>query len=1462
MLGLRHELSTEATGSANKTPIGISWEGVMKIRKSAIKIALGFLLATVPLCVFGQTGAWTGDGPEGTFTVVSDGTISCPELEYFMEGQAVWDLQTWDFHTTATSSGTIELPYHYSGLHAWHQVEVFLDAYVIHGGETNTTPVFSMGPVNCCEYPSNGFNEVGTVTLTVESGDTYGFRFGGENYDSSDVLMGTFVIGLPREPVANFSWAPETPEPGETVEFVDNSLNTPTSWEWDVGADGLTDSTEHPFSYAFAEPGLYPVRLRVGNPYGFDEVTKNVTVVPAPGGPTIIGVVRDYPGVFLEGIDVVNTFEAFLDWPEDTTGTVTFTVDDNAAPKCTVTGAPSVAPCGFDMASDFTPQWTAHTVTVEACSEGGICHVSNQSVFVFPYPDWLVLAGGSDLVEITVGNGEVTASLGAEFPTPHLAWDCTLECIEDPTCRDTEDNGCKKIPDSVPLLEGEFGLLDTFAGFDGSVSSLGTGSLSLFGQTGFYAMESSVMGSIRGDGEFRFESPLGLEITHASFNLHLDGLLAKEVQVSDIPQVQPLTELWLIGPYIEDILERATLRAEIGPSLDLTASWAQNDLGDLEFESAEGTLGLDLRVVASLDLGALTIRAWAAGGGSFTLGLPDDPLVRAAAIRAQLGIEASLDYTIKIWIFKKTGTVSAGAILDLGCEYTYYEPWSCYANADLDFDVTKLATGLFPEAGPVTVMTHDYGRFGRYAEFRADPVAHIKSSSVPVAINETVLVANLFPGASPAIAVTNQGRLLVWEHEDLEDPELRNTEISWSYDDGSGWSEPGLIADDIRAEFSPVLVPTADGTIVAAWLRNKDESLTAEDLEDTTDLPLFYKQHEVVSAVFDPSQGDSGEWGDISQLTDDESMDTNLRLSSDGGGNIMLTWLSNPDGAFHPTTDELPPLSPSSLMYSLWNGTGFGTPGQVAGGLYGVSSHAAAISGGQAAILTTRDPDPTVSGDEIIELYEWDSSQWSEAKTFAASQESNRAPSVVFDDEGRGHVVWVRNHLVDGEVQADLFKAAFDLPLEEPPAVYPIRSGSASLAFQGARLLNSPGGNLTLLWQEVVDNQPADIFAMIFDSSSETWSKDRRLLARPELVHQASAVYDQENVLHAVYLTTVIEREDQEVEIDGRIWTLPNVPVEGQTDLVEMKHILGLDLAVDDDDLVVDPPLPQEDDSVTATVSIHNGGDGAIGAFDVQLWIGEPGLNGVLIEQRRLFETEWFLAGATHACQFTFTHDGTAGDLVVVVDSSDEVVPEITEANNRATWYLENTPPTAIVTADPTSGAAPLTVSFDGSSSYDLDKDSLRFSWAFADGSAATTGATVTHSFRSGGRYPVTLSVTDQRGAVGTATVVIDVSGPTAPEDLIAEIVIFYHAGLAGGSIEGLAGNPQVATRRERAISAMLDTAADLIDSGDWADACDQLSEIVALCDGSTPPKDFITGEDVPDLYDMLLELMAALSCS
>ncbi|SDO31354.1 PKD repeat-containing protein [Nakamurella panacisegetis] len=89
--------------------------------------------------------------------------------------------------------------------------------------------------------------------------------------------------------------------------------------------------------------------------------------------------------------------------------------------------------------------------------------------------------------------------------------------------------------------------------------------------------------------------------------------------------------------------------------------------------------------------------------------------------------------------------------------------------------------------------------------------------------------------------------------------------------------------------------------------------------------------------------------------------------------------------------------------------------------------------------------------------------------------------------------------------------------------------------------------------------------------------------------------------------------------------------------------------------------------------------------------------------------------------------------------------------------------PNQAPTARFTSTATALSIAFDGSASTDPDGTVASYSWNWGDGTAAGTGATPTHVYASPGNYQVTLTVTDDKGALGSSTKTIAAAANQLP---------------------------------------------------------------------------------------------------
>ena len=135
--------------------------------------------------------------------------------------------------------------------------------------------------------------------------------------------------------------------------------------------------------------------------------------------------------------------------------------------------------------------------------------------------------------------------------------------------------------------------------------------------------------------------------------------------------------------------------------------------------------------------------------------------------------------------------------------------------------------------------------------------------------------------------------------------------------------------------------------------------------------------------------------------------------------------------------------------------------------------------------------------------------------------------------------------------------------------------------------------------------------------------------------------------------------------------------------------------------------------------------------------------------------------GTGIAPRHTYNRAGTYTiQLSVIDDDGDEQVA--TRSVQVSGEPVPNISPTANFLVSPTTGVAPLVVSFNASDSSDPDGTITSYGWSFGDGSTAT-GVFVSHTYSSAGTYTFRLTVTDNDRGSNTVTRTIQVSPAVGP---------------------------------------------------------------------------------------------------
>jgi sugar lactone lactonase YvrE len=102
----------------------------------------------------------------------------------------------------------------------------------------------------------------------------------------------------------------------------------------------------------------------------------------------------------------------------------------------------------------------------------------------------------------------------------------------------------------------------------------------------------------------------------------------------------------------------------------------------------------------------------------------------------------------------------------------------------------------------------------------------------------------------------------------------------------------------------------------------------------------------------------------------------------------------------------------------------------------------------------------------------------------------------------------------------------------------------------------------------------------------------------------------------------------------------------------------------------------------------------------------------------------------------------------------------VADTFNERVRRVANISPIARFTATPVQGGAPLKVTVDAASSRDPQGGALKYAWDFGEAGSTAAGATAVHTYAGAGRYTITLTVTDARGAVASASRAVFVGRP------------------------------------------------------------------------------------------------------
>lgn len=136
------------------------------------------------------------------------------------------------------------------------------------GGVPNTSTNQTPPPIT--------YNNVGTYTVILQGTKTET----GVSKTTTKVAYINVIPAPSAPPTANFAANKLFIAPGQSVNFIDLSINSPMTWEWTfTGGNPANSTTQHPQNITYDVIGCYEVKLKVTNSAGEDELTKTCYIV-------------------------------------------------------------------------------------------------------------------------------------------------------------------------------------------------------------------------------------------------------------------------------------------------------------------------------------------------------------------------------------------------------------------------------------------------------------------------------------------------------------------------------------------------------------------------------------------------------------------------------------------------------------------------------------------------------------------------------------------------------------------------------------------------------------------------------------------------------------------------------------------------------------------------------------------------------------------------------------------------------------------------------------------------------------------------------------------------------------------------------------------------------------------------------------------------------------------------------
>ncbi len=790
------------------------------------------------------------------------------------------------------------------------------------------------------------------------------------------------------------------------------------------------------------------------------------------------------------------------------------------------------------------------------------------------------------------------------------------------------------------------------------------------------------------------------------------GVGAPVIAVIDavFPPAAGATAVALKVPVVGDLLKALKLRVYLIAGGELSGEYQGLELGDCF-------------------LGTTSI------SGAVTLGLEGEVLVEVkkrywwGTLEASAGVYAGVTGTPEFQFcpaFQFEGVTLRGYV------GVFASAWSYQVSKEVGMSLRweprdkqgLIAIASVPESSPSVwePIGDSYVRWGRtnlLVDERSEGRVHILSVRGATS-EETKLVENVVPLGAPAIIARPAEKLILFCLHDPNKPWYAATDIGTVRQAvGQTWTLD-RIADDQAGEFGPSMLAADSGPTLAAWER------VAGDISDTNDPSQIAPHLEIVASWFDPG---TGLWSTPQQLTSNTIADHQpvpIALGATQG----ILWIAN-EGS-----DATGDVSTADrLMLATWSGSGWNEPQALWSpqkSILGLAFTADGLGEGHVIVAIDEDADPNTVADCELYLLSTAKGVWQTALQLTSDFNEDALPTLVAPD-GVPLCVWNADGML-------MYSLLYDWSPRPVYRKYTVANEAFSL--DGVTM---PGG--AAIAYTVQGPNGVDIVASFYDADLDSWSLPRQL-THDEHAETALSLSCDAGELVIAYLKTQTLRTGMDVEIEGEIHHIENVPQPGRTDLYVLRHALANDLAVVSESLVLEPANPAPGTAATIRATVENRGDLPLQNVVAVFYDGDPSHDGVAIGDAQVIPGT-LIAGSRQdlSVSWNVPPDQKLHEIFVVVDPC--LAVEDRDRSNNALSVPTVLPDLAIETCWSTEvSSTSMALTARVVNAGVIPANAFDVSWRLGAPDGEQIGTSTVQSLIAGGAYEATF-IWDTAGHLG-----------------------------------------------------------------------------------------------------------------